>query len=175
MQFFIKNSPLFPILLAAIILQACATSGNRVEMTPSNARTHMQADINVSDLLALAKKITNKMLHDKKIQNWAQMQPKIIVGSVRNDTDDPTLDVTEMSDRIRELIFNAQRAKIVDPRAADFDYIIKSSISSQRTFGREGQEDVIYTIKFRVLNFDGEWIGSWSDNLRLTKGARPLF
>jgi penicillin-binding protein activator len=174
-HFLSKIRPVVTLIAASLLLQACVTTGNMITESDSSESSHLQADMNTRDLLALAEKLTNQMMMDDKLQHWPEKKPRFMVSSVLNDTDDPTLVITEMTDRIQEIIFNAEIARIVDRSANKFDYFIKSTVSSQREFGNNGKEDVTYTVKFRLLNFDGELVGSWSENMRLTKGARPIF
>ncbi|WP_459862518.1 hypothetical protein [Endothiovibrio diazotrophicus] len=163
--------------LAALTLTACDSANpvrDRVSIADSETREHLEADLNLGDLMGFAENITNKMLADPKLADWAKRRPRLIVGRIRNNTDDPNLRVEDMYDRIQETLFNAGVARIVDNSATRFDYIVRSEITSSRQYGEKGEELVEYKMTLKLFNLKGDLQGHWSDRLKLAKARRGV-
>ena len=150
-------------------------SANGVTIGDSNARTHLEAELTIGDLMAFAENVTNKMLASPRLSEWSAKPPKLILGSLINNTDNPNLRVKDMYDRIVEVIFNANVARIVDSSAVSFDYIVKSEVSSNRQYGDNGKQLVEYVMTFKLFSVEGELQGQWSDRLNLVRNKRKLW
>jgi hypothetical protein len=148
---------------------------DQVSIGDSNARTHLESELSIGDLMAFAETVTNKMLSSPRLADWPQRRPKLILGSLVNNTDNPNLRVNDMYDRIVEVIFNANVARVVDQSAVSFDYIVKSEISSNRQYGEDGAQLVEYVMTFKLFSVEGELQGQWSDRLNLVKNKRKLW
>lgn len=165
------------MMVAGIGMTGCATTGgqSRVAVADTDSRAHQEPDLNMGDLMAFAENVTNKMLADRKLKSWHKKKPKLVVGKILNNTDDPNLNVADMTDRIVEVIFNAEMAKIVDQSAEEFNYILRSEISSNRQYGEKGKQLVEYRMTMKIFTVDGEMVGNWSDRFNLAKAERKMF
>lgn len=137
-------------------------------------RQHLQAELNMSDYIALAENVTNKMLGSKFVQSWGKRKPKLIVGILVNNTDNENIRMKDIQDRIQEVIFNSGLVRVVDKSATDFDYVIKSELTSTRQYGKDEQELAHYTLQLKMFTLMGELKGQWSDDLALAKGKKRL-
>lgn len=161
------------------MVSGCVTTGSsgsqsRVAIADTDARAHQEADLNMGDLMAFAENVTNKMLADGKLSSWPNKQPKLVVGKILNNTDDPNLNLADMVDRIIEVVFNSGMARVVD-KSADFEYILRSEISSNRQYGENGKQLVEYRMTMKLFTIEGEMVGNWSDRLNLAKAERKMF
>ena len=66
-------------------------------------------------------------------------------------------------------------ARIVDKSATDFDYIIKSELTSTRQYGEEGKELVYYTLQLKMFTMMGGEVGQWSDDLAMAQDQRQWY
>ena len=77
-----------------------------VSMVDPNSRAHLQTDLTMGDYIALAETVTNKMLSSKLVESWGAKKPRLIVGILVNNTDDESIRMADLHDRIQETIFN---------------------------------------------------------------------
>lgn len=181
-----------PVMIAAAIafaLTGCQTVSNTVDqITPqdqgsqgdvaivdSDDRPHVDTELTMADYLALSETVTNKMLSANLVQTWGSERPRLIVGTLLNNTDDEDIRMKDVHDRIQEVIFNSGLVRVVDESATNFDYIIKSEMTSTRQYGDEGEELVYYTLQLKMFKIDGELMGQWSDDLALARGKKKFF
>lgn len=129
----------------------------------------------MADYTAFAETVTNKMLSSRLIQGWGAKRPKLIVAKLRNNTDDESVRMADVYDRITETILNSGVARLVDTSATSFDYVVRSEMSSTRQYGEKGQELVFFKLEFKLFTLDGEMVGQWSDVLPLGKAKKDLF
>ena len=138
-----------------------------VAVIDSSERAHLTAGLTTADYMAFAEKVTNSMLTSKFVQGWADKRPRLILGVVVNNTDNENIRVKDIYDRIQETLFNSGLARVVDPTATDFEYIVKPELSSTRQYGTGGKELVFFTLQLKMFKLDGELVGQWSDDLAL--------
>ena len=174
-----KITKLFLLTSLLMSLSACGpkTFGQQgdVAMVDPMSGAHIQASLTMGDYLRLAETVTNKMLATPFVQSWGSKRPKLIVGDLVNNTDDESIRMRDIHDRIQEVIFNSGLARVVDTSATSFDYIIKSEMTSTRQYGRNNQELVIFTLQLKMFKLDGELVLQQSDDLALGKAERRLF
>lgn len=172
-----KPAALIPLLLAPYLLSCQSTFGSqgRVAIGDPASRAHLQADPTMTDYMAFAEQVTNKMLASPAVQAWGSTKPKIIVGRLQNNTDNESIRIKDIHDRIQEVLFNSGLVRVVDSSATKFDYIIKSELSSTRQYGDRGEELAHFTLQLKMFKLDGELVGQWSDDLPLAKASRSLF
>jgi len=178
------NNKSWPLALMAITLATlvgCESNPvnrggqGRVAMVDPGARDHLQAELTMSDYVALAEQVTNEMLSSRFVQSWGKKRPKLIVGKLRNNTDNESIRMQDVHDRIQETIFNSGLARVVDKTATSFDYIIKSELTSTRQYGAGGKELVHFTLQLKMYALDGELKGQWSDDLAMAKAQKSMF
>jgi hypothetical protein len=146
-----------------------------VAMIDPKSRGHLQAKLTMADYVALAETVTNKMLASKLVQQWGTKKPKVIAAVPVNNTDNESVRMRDLHDRIQETLFNSGVMRVVDKSATDFDYIIKSELTSTRQYGQGGKELVHYTLQLKMFTLMGELKGQWSDDLAMAKAAKSMF
>lgn len=146
-----------------------------VAVVDPRSRAHLQAQIHGGDYVALAENVTNKMLSSKIVQKWGNKRPRLIVGILVNNTDNENIRMTDLNDRIQEVILNSGLVRVVDKSATSFDYVIKSELTSTRQYGKDNQELVFYTLQLKMFKVDGELMGQWSDDMSLAKAKQRFF
>ena len=169
--------------LGALLLSGCATSGGgastpimpsvfghtqTVSVVDSSERIKLDTKVTLSDIIAFAENLTNKMLASPVIAN-AKKPPRIVVGTLRQNTHDENLRVQDIQDRIQEVLFNSGTVRVLDSSATSFDYIMRAEITDIVTRAPDGQKLVDYTMKIKLFTLDGELKGQWSDDLSLFK------
>jgi len=163
-------------MLLMLLLGGCASTqlGNQgnVAILDANTRAHLSTDLTMADYTAFAETVTNKMLSSRLIQSWGTKRPKLIVAKLRNNTDDESVRMADVYDRITETILNSGVARLVDTSATSFDYVVRSEMSSTRQYGASGQELVFFKLEFKLFTLDGEMVGQWSDVLPLGKAKK---
>jgi len=167
-------------LIVVACAGGCASTGTHgqqgdVAILDPSSRAHLQAGLTMGDYLAFAEKVTNKMLASPFVQSWGAKKPKLIVGTLKNNTDDENIRMQDVHDRIQETIFNSGLVRIVDTSATSFDYIIKTELTNTRQLGNDGQELAYFTLQLKMFTLSGELMGQWSDDLPLGKAKKRLF
>ena len=173
------------LVVSATLLTACETaselgstigfggqtqgSQGEVAVIDSSARGRLTAGLTTADYMAFAEKVTNSMLTSKFVQGWSDKRPRLILGVVVNNTDNENIRVKDIYNRIQETLFNSGLARVVDPSATAFDYVVKPELSSIRQYGQSGEELAFFTLQLKMFKLDGELVGQWSDDLALGK------
>lgn len=167
-------------IAASVTLAGCQSvplvgDQGSVGIVDSQSRAHITTDLTGGDYVALAETVTNKMMSSKFVQSWGTKKPRLIVGILVNNTDDESIRMTDVHDRIQETILNSGLVRVVDKSATSFDYVIKSELTSTRQYGQGGKELVYYTLQLKMFTIMGELKGQWSDDLAMAKGSRSVF
>jgi hypothetical protein len=142
-----------------------------VEILDKNSREHISTELTIADYTALAEVVTNKMLASRLVIGWGDHRPKLVLVTPINDTDDDLILMPDVEDRITEVILNSGVARLMDQSAIEFDYVVRSKLSSTRQYS-DKQELVFYKLEFKMFTLDGEMVGQWSDVLPLAKGKK---
>lgn len=166
------------LVVTLMFLSSCTTTqqssplltghNTSISMVDSSARLKLSTKISLSDIIAFAENLTNKMLQSP-IFTKAKHTPRIIVADIRQNTHDENLRVQDIHDRIIEVLFHSGQVRILDQSATSFDYIMHSEITDIITRAPDGQKLVDYTMKIKLFNLTGELKGQWSDDLSLFK------
>ena len=180
------NTRLFLVCAAtnSLLLAGCATTGSNssgstfapaifghsrtVSIVDSSDRNKLDTKISLSDIIAFAENLTNKMLASPVIAK-AKKPPRIVVGTLRQNTHDENLRVGDIQDRIQEVLFNSGAVRVLDSSANNFDYIMRAEITDIVQRAPDGQKQVDYTMEIKLFTIDGELRGQWSDDLSLFK------
>jgi len=136
---------------------------------------HLDTELTMGDYLRLAENVTNKMLASKLVQSWGKKKPKLIVGILVNNTDNESIRMADLHDRIQETILNSGLVRVVDKSATSFDYVIKSELTSTRQYGKDGRELVHFTLQLKMFTLMGELKGQWSDDMAMARAEKKLF
>lgn len=166
------------VLLSAVAVSGCMPSGSgnsgslgrftSISIVDSSERIKLDTRISLSDIIAFAENMTNKMLQSPVFAQ-AKRPPRIIVTSIRNNTHDENLRVADVHDRIMEVMLNSGKVRILDETALNFNYVMQSELTDIITRSSDGQKLVDYTMKIKLYDLYGELKGQWSDDLSLFK------
>jgi hypothetical protein len=163
----------------ALTLTACQSTmpnlggQSRVAVVDSGSRAHLQAQLTMADYTDLAEKVTNKMLDSRLVQSW-KSKPRLILAKLRNNTDNESIRMADIYDRITETLLNSGTVRLVDQSATSFDYVVRSELSSNRQHGEGGQQLVGYKLELKLFTISGEMKGQWSGTLTLAKGRKSF-
>ena len=148
----------------------------RVAMADKDARVHHKTKLTINDFRELASNITNQMLASPVVRSWGKKKPMLMIGVPANTTDDDNLRANDMQDAILETVVNSGVARVAaeSPLIKNFDYIVKSSITSTSQRDTDGRKTVEYRMTMFIFTPRGERVGQWSDFIILNKAARPL-
>lgn len=153
-----------------IATPVATTSGHMqsISIVDSAERIKLDTKVSLSDIIAFAENLTNKMLSSNVIAK-AKNKPRIVVGSLKQNTHDENLRIQDVHDRIQEVLFNSGAVRVMDRSSTNFDYIMQSEITDIVTRAPDGQKLVDYTMKIKLFSLSGELVGQWSDDLSLFK------
>jgi len=162
--------------ISALLMTGCAKTQlggqSRVSILDDSSRAHLQAELTMADYTAFAEKVTNKMMVSRVVQGWGKKRPKLVVGQMKNNTDNESIRVQDIYDRITETILSSGLVRLLDKSATSFDYVVNTEISSTRQYGEGGEELAYFKLEFKMFTVDGEMVGQWSDVLPLGKARR---
>lgn len=169
----------FLLLLAcSALLAGCSKNQlggqSRVSILDDSSRAHLQAELTMADYTAFAEKVTNKMMASRLVQSWGTKRPRLVVGRMRNNTDNESIRIQDVYDRITETILGSGLVRLMDQSATSFDYVVNTELSSTRQYGSDGEELAYFKLEFKMFKLDGEMIGQWSDILPLGKAKRSF-
>ncbi len=160
----------------ALLMTGCAQqqfgTQSRVAILDDSSRAHLQAELTMADYTAFAEKVTNKMMSSKLVQKWGRKRPRLVVGRMRNNTDNESIRIQDIYDRITETILGSGLVRLMDKSATGFDYVVNTELSSTRQYGSGGEELAYFKLEFKMFTIDGEMVGQWSDILPLGKARR---
>lgn len=139
-----------------------------VAIVDSAERTKLNTNIDLSDIIAFAENLTNKMLASP-IFAKAKKPPRLVLGNIRQNTHDENLRVSDIYDRVQEVLLNSGQVRVLDVSATSFDYIVNPEISSIVSRAGDGRKKVDYTMVMKLYTLSGELKGQWSDDLTLFK------
>ena len=101
------------LLAIAIALSACQTNPlitggqSNVSIVSSGERGHLSAELTMADYTELAETVTNKMLSSSLVQKWGKKKPRLILAKLRNNTDNESIRMQDIYDRITETLLNS--------------------------------------------------------------------
>lgn len=175
----LKRSTILPaILCLALGLSGCATSGHpqgQVAMMDVSERSHLDGTLNMTDLLALAEKLTNDLLMSDVVVEWGNKRPRLVIGQFVNRSDDDNIPEEEIYDRVKGLILDTGIASIVSPTSNKIDYILHGHLSSTQQYGSGGSSTRHYRVTLDLSTIDGEILASKQGQIKLGKSSRPLW
>lgn len=83
----------------------------------------------MGDYTAFAEKVTNKMLRSRLVQSWGKKRPKLVVGKLANNTNNDSIRMQDIYDRITETILNSGLVRLMDQSATSFDYVVRTGMT----------------------------------------------
>lgn len=158
------------MVMLVLMVGACSDThrSTSISIVDSASREKLDMDYGLSDIIAMSENLTNKMLQHR-VFTQASKTPRIVVGSITNNTHDENLRVVDVHDRLQEVLLNSGQVRVLDKSANYFDYIMTTEITSGSHRSVDGQRKVDYTVKIKLFRTDGELIGQWSDDTSFFK------
>lgn len=152
---------------------------SNVSMISEGERVHLDDKITAEDMVALAGKVTEKMLASKKVQSWVTKgkTPLLVVAVPENTTHDANIISEDLQDEIISKVLDADVARVIDESSvsSSYDYIIKTTITSTTQKGNAGSKITYYTCKLQLFSLRGERLGQWHDKIGMAKAGRSFF
>lgn len=154
-------------------------SQSNVSMISEGERVHLDDKITAEDMIALASKVTEKMLSSAEVQTWTERgkKPLLVVAVPENTTHDANIITEDLQDEIISKVLDSRIARVIDESSvsSEFDYIIKTTITSTIQRGNAGSKVTYYTCKLQLFSLRGERLGQWHDKVGMAKAPRSLF
>ncbi|MBW2271873.1 MAG: hypothetical protein JRG96_01275 [Deltaproteobacteria bacterium] len=167
--------------LAAISLlglSGCASTTSqpksRVDYGDTNERDLIRVGVTMTDLKELASTVTQKFLRSPQVQGW-DTKPRLVLGRLVNNTDDESIQMSDLSDLVTNLILGSGLVRLLDVTADDFDYILKQSLTSKRQYGTDDNQVLHFTMQMKLYSLDGELVGQWSHDIKQVQAGRSNF
>lgn len=173
-----RCAKLLSVGLLAIFLSACAGGlpQGQVAMMDTNERSHLDNTLNMTDLMALAEELTDKMLLSDVVADWGDNRPRLVVADLVNETDDADIPEEMIYDRIKGVILESGVARIVHNSSNKIDYILNGVLSSTQNRSSSGDHSRQFRVTLTLSSIDGEDLGKWDGRINLAKsGKRPLW
>lgn len=174
-----RLTQLFLALFCLHTLTACSVSGlpqGQVAILDSSERAHLDNTLNMTDLMALAEKLTDEMLMSDAVAEWGDKRPRLVVARIKNKTDDENIPEEMIYDKIKGIILDSGAARIVSKNSNKIDYILHGVLSN--TGEKNYKKDHIrqFRVSLVLSDLEGEELGHWDDQINLGKSAsRPWF
>ncbi len=158
-------------------LSGCATSTqpkSRVGYGDTDERDLIRVGVTMTDLKELAGTVAQKFLRSPQVQSWGT-KPRVVLGKLVNNTDDESIQMSDLSDLVTNLVLGSGLVRVLDVTADDFDYILKQSLTSKRQYGKDDNQVLHFTMQMKLYSLDGELVGQWSHDIKQTQAARSTF
>jgi hypothetical protein len=107
----------------------------------------------------LADEVAGRMLNDPSFQAKASTGAKvrIVLGDVRNDSDNEGVRVSDIFNEIRDKIVQAGTARLFSPGELNVDYIISPQLTSIRSSpDKSGRRHSCFTLGLTLTTASGE-------------------
>jgi len=163
----------------ATIIPSSIGQQSNVGMIDEGERVHLTDKITAEDMIALAVKVTEKMLSSEETQAWLAKgkKPLLVVAVPENTTHDANIITEDLQDEIISKILDSGVARVIDENnlTSSYDYILKTTITSTSQKGANDSKVTYYTTKLQLFALNGERLGQWHDKVGLTKAPRSFF
>ncbi len=170
---------IFSVLLVTGCVQTPTSIGiqSNVGLVTDGERAHLKDRLTSEDYIALAGGVTEKMLSSRKVQSWKSKKPLLVVAIPENTTHDASIITEDIQDEIVSKILDADVARVVDESSLtnNYDYIIKTTITSTTQKGDAGSKLTYYTCKLQMFSLRGERLGQWHDKIGMATAKRSFF
>jgi hypothetical protein len=154
-----------------------APARDRIGYGDIGTRETLQIGATTEDFKELARIVTDKFLKSKVAADWTakSQRPRLVVGHLVNNTDDENIRMADVYDIIQNQLLQSGLVRIVDPSATEFDYIVKTELTSTHQYSKEGEELYHMTMQTKLFQLDGELKGQWSHEVKKIKEKRRTF
>jgi hypothetical protein len=153
------------------------TGGPTVKYGDPGTRETLQVRATTEDFKELARIVTGKFLRSPVVQEWTANgnKPRLIVGHLVNNTDDENIRMSDVYDIIQTQLIQSGTVRILDTSATEFDYIVKTELTSTHQYEKDGQELYHLTLQSKLFKVDGELTGQWSHEVKKLREKRKMF
>ena len=154
----IMTQRLFPILALAVALAGASASGvvagQKSPPAPVDPRPVY---------IQLADEVTQKLLDSPAYQakTTSGRKPRIVVGDIRNNTDDEGVRVEDIFNEIRNVLVGSGTARLFAPGELNADLIIAPELTSSRT-QQNGRYQSCTTLQLTLTTVSGEYFAAHS-------------
>ena len=173
------------LLCVATLFTGCAQTPSSIGMQSNvglitdGERVHIKDKLTPEDYIALASKVTEKMLASTKVQSWAKKgkKPLLVVAVPENTTNDASIIAEDLQDEIISKILDSGVSRVIDESSLSlsYNYIIKTTITSTTQKGDGGSKLTYYTCKLQLFSLRGERLGQWHDKIGMATAKRSFF
>lgn len=164
------------LLILSFTLVACSSkqfgTQSGVAVVDATDQVHLVTELTMADYTAFAENVTNKMLRSPFVQSWGNKRPKLVVSELANETNNDSIRMQDIYDRITETILNSGLVRLMHTSETSFDYVVRTELSETKQSNSKGEELVYYKLEFKLFTIDGEMVGQWSDVLSLATAHR---
>jgi len=142
----------------------------------ANTGVHIVEAFSQAEAEKFIKIAAKNLLKRQFIQQWHYRNklPKVIVGELRNNTDNDNIDTDKIYQVIENVIFDSGLVRLADLRAVDYDYTIRSEITSTRQYGGEGKELIVYKLKLRLFTLNAEYLLKQTENIAVLRDIKII-
>lgn len=175
----------FLLLSSAALFTGCTQvptsigKQSNVSMVAEGERAHVKDKLTLEDYVALAGKVTEKMLSSAEVQSWAKKgkKPLLVVAVPENTTHDASIITEDLQDEIISKVLDSGVSRVIDESSlsSSYDYIIKTTITSTTQKGDGGSKLTYYTCKLQLFSLRGERLGQWHDKIGMATAKRSFF
>lgn len=152
---------------------------SNVNLVTDGERAHIKDMLTPEDYIALASKVTEKMLASAEVQSWAKngKNSLLVVAVPENTTHDASIITEDLQDEIISNVLDSGVARVIDESSlsSSYDYIIKTTITSTTQKGDGGSKLTYYTCKLQLFSLRGERLGQWHDKIGMATAKRSFF
>jgi len=152
------------------------TQNTNVSMVSEGERVHVNDKLTAEDFVALAGRVTEKMLSSRVVRKWKK-RPLIVVAVPENSTHDANIITEDLQDEIISKILDSGIARVIDESSVSsgYNYTIKTTITDTVQRGSNGSRLTYYTCKLQLFSLRGERLGQWHDKIGMAKAPRSFF
>ena len=147
----------------------------RVKYGDIGSRDTLQVQANTEDFKELARIVSDKFVRSTVVRGWSGQKPRLVVGRLINNTDDESIRMGDVYDIIQNQLIQSGSVRIVDTSATEFEYIIKTELTSTHQYSKGGEELYHLTLQTKLFKVDGELSGQWSHEVKKLKEKRRTF
>jgi hypothetical protein len=156
---------------------ASGAPSERVKYGDVGSRDTLQVQATTEDVKDMARIVTDKFLRSSVVRGWSGngQVPRLVVGRLVNNTDDESIRMGDVYDFIQTQLIQSGAVRIVDTSATDFEYVVRTELTSTHQYSKEGEELYHLTLQTKLFTVDGELAGQWSHEVKKLKEKRRVF
>jgi hypothetical protein len=112
----------------------------------------------------LADEVTTKLLESPEYQarTTSGRKPRIVVGDIRNNTDDEGVRVEDIFNEIRNVLVASGTARLFSPGELNADLIISPELTSSSQAGPRGRRQRCVVLQLTTTTVSGEYFTAHS-------------